>query len=124
MTAEAISWRTKYPADGSVIDIERYYSDEDKKRYINMATQNIDAQEAIDKAWLFLAEDKVTLDLMLTSWAKRNRNRNSNVHMVPSVAFATRSIASDNDFQGEVGERAREYIQRGQNLRGERLFED
>ena len=80
--------------------------------------------DMLDRAWRLLEKDKIKLNLMLTSWAKCNRDRNNAVHLVPSVKFAERYIASDKDFRGEVQKRAIQYIQNGQDLCGERLFKD
>jgi len=122
MTAEAISWRTNYPDDNSVFPIERFYSDKEREAYIKVANRNEPAQQDINKAWELLEEDKSNLVLMLTSWAKRGRGGNGAVHMIPSAAFAERCVAADDDFRGEVGNRARYFIQCGQDSRGERLF--
>ena len=40
MTAEAISWRTRYPEDTDVIAIEQFYSDAECGKYIDRANQN------------------------------------------------------------------------------------
>ena len=119
MTADAIHWRTSFLDDTSVFPIERFYSEEEKEVYNTAAIGNECAQAEIDRAYLLIEEDKINLELMLTSWAGRDHGRNSTVHMVPSVAFAERYITTDIDFHGEVGERAKEYIQRGQDSRGE-----
>ena len=124
MTAEAISWRTRYPSDTSVFPLERFYSDKEREAYIKVASRNALAQEDINEAWKLLEGDKVNLELMLTSWAKRDRRRNSTVHTVPSVAFAKRYIATDPDFHGEMGRRARDFIQCGYDSRGDRFFKD
>lgn len=124
MTAEVISWRTSYPDDDSVFPLERFYSEKEREAYIKVANRNALAQEDINEAWKILEGDKVNLELMLTSWAKRHRERNSTVHTVPSVAFAEKYIATDPDFHGEMGTRARDFIQRGYDSRGDKFFKD
>ena len=51
MTAEAISWRTRYPSDTSVFPLERFYSDKEREAYIKVASRNALAQEDINEAW-------------------------------------------------------------------------
>jgi len=123
MTAEAIKWRTKHPYDNNVFNIERFYTSQEQQAYLTTADQNKGLQADIDSAWLLLERNKVDLNLMLTSWAKRHRDRNTMLHMVPSVAFAERYISGDIDFFGKVEARAKYHIQTGQTSRGDRLFE-
>ena len=126
MTAEAVRRRSKFPRDDSVIKIELFYTNEEQQKCLAAAKRNEDCQADIDMAWRLLEENKVDLNLMLTSWAKRHRDRNRQVHMVPSVAFAESYVNGDEDFCGtaELGVRARYHIHNGKCSRGERLFED
>jgi len=124
MTAEVIAWRAKYPDDTSVVAIERFYSAPERKSYLKMAERNAPAQEHIDRAWELLRSDKIDLELMLMSWAKRPPGRNGAVHIVPSTAFAEGCIATDVDFCGEMGERAKDVIRKGVDSHGRRLFDD
>ena len=125
LTAEAIAWRAMFPDDTSVVAIDRFYSDTERQSYLRMAERNRPAQEYINRAWQLLECDKVNLELMLISWGKRPRGRNIAVRvcMVPSTAFAERYIATDVDFCGEMGERAKEFIQFGQDSHGRLLFD-
>ena len=124
MTVEAIAWHVNNPDDSSVIDIERFYSEDERKIFFNRSILNKTIQDHIDHAWVLLEEDMPSLQLMLTSWAKRNCCRNSAVHMVPTTHFAEDYIAMDTDFQGEMGLIARNYIYNGCDSYGDRFFID